>query len=70
VPIRSLWEESITCGQAVAKSTRYTASINFMQFAFRWQSYSSSFCMNKIVCRYCDLLIAKSFQCMYFFREN
>jgi hypothetical protein len=44
--------------------------IHFMQFAFRWQSYGSSFCMNKIVCRYCDLLIAKSFQCMYFFREK
>lgn len=57
--------------QAVAKSAPlHPSPVHFMQFAFRWQSYGSRFCMNKIVCRYCDLLIAKSFQCMYFFREK
>lgn len=40
------------------------------QFAFRWRSYDSCFCMNKIVCRYCDLRIAKSLRCMYFFRRT
>jgi hypothetical protein len=44
-----------------------------MQFAFRWQSYDSLFCMNKIVRRYRDLLIANlSGSCIFseFFPGN
>lgn len=48
----------------------HPTTTHFMQFAFRWQSYDSRFCMNKIVRRYCKFRIAKSFRCMYFFREN
>ena len=71
MPIRSLWMESITCGKLRQKFNQLRpTTTHFEQFAFRWRSYVSRFCMNKIVCRYCDLRIAKSFRCMYFFRRK